>query len=67
MTAHPKLKEALQKAVENAGQSESLYHRLESWLDALSTGTTHLTKEREDTRSRMQDLIDTIKVVEGDQ
>jgi hypothetical protein len=67
MTAHPTLIEALRQAVSNAGQPESLYRRLESWLDALSTGSTDLTKDREDTRTRMQDLIDAIKVGEGDQ
>ncbi len=53
MPAHTTLRDALRQAVEASGQPESVYRRLEAWLDALSNGSTELTKDREGTLSRM--------------
>lgn len=61
MTAHPTLKDALHEAVAAAGQSDAVARRLEAWLDALSSGSLDLTKDREETITRMNDVLDAIQ------
>ncbi len=67
MTSHPKIQDALRAAIQAAGQPESLYHRLEAWLNALRSGSADISRDREDTLSRLQDVLNAVHLHEDEQ
>jgi hypothetical protein len=67
MTSHPTIQDALRAAIKAAGQPESLYHRLEAWLNALRSGRVEIARDREDTLSRLQEVLNTIHLTEDEQ
>lgn len=42
MAIHPRLKSAVEEAVRNAGQSQSLAQKIIAWLEAIASGNEEL-------------------------
>ena len=55
MTLDPKIKEAIQTAVQAVGQAESLSKGLVAWFEAVSSGNESLT-DRDSTDRRLERL-----------
>ena len=59
MALDPIVIEAINKAVEDAGQNKSVSKRLVSWLNELSEGATRL-ENADDTPRRLEELLNAI-------
>lgn len=65
MSTDPKLREALLRAVKDAGQSDALGRRILAWIDAVTSGSEEINDQAAADR-RLELIYGEVKVDEPD-
>ena len=58
---HDKIRESIESAVSEAGQTEGLAHKLHLWFQALASGNEEIN-DRQSTEPRLEILYEEAKV-----
>ncbi len=70
MAVDPKIRDAIKTVVTESGQSEGLARKLESWFEAIATGTEDIN-EKKSAHRRLELIYDAVQlddsVVESDE